>query len=79
MIEINGIRGLDAQLKAETMSAMWVPAVNALETHGRWAFGEFRDVYEIEKAFRELVEKAIAVSRPGSERSQSVISAGGSR
>ena len=62
VIEIKGFRGADAQIKAETMSAMWVPAVNALETHGRWAFGEFRDVYEIEKGFAKLVDEAIATA-----------------
>ncbi len=61
VIEIKGFRGLDAQLKAETMSAMWVPAVNALETYGRWAFGEFRDVYDIEKAFAKLIDDAMKV------------------
>lgn len=60
VIETKGYRGLDAQLKAETMQALWVPGVNNLGTFGRWAFAEFRDVYEIEKAFKELVEQATA-------------------
>jgi type III restriction enzyme len=59
VVETKGYRGLDAQLKAETMDAMWVPGVNALGTYGRWAFKEFRDVYEIEKAFGELVEQSM--------------------
>jgi type III restriction enzyme len=59
VIETKGYRGIDAQLKAETMANLWVPGVNNLGTHGRWAFAEFRDVYEIEKAFAELVDEAV--------------------
>lgn len=59
IIETKGYRGLDAQLKAETMATQWVPGVNNLGTFGRWAFAEFRDVFEIEKAFAKLVEDAI--------------------
>ncbi|MBX3648987.1 MAG: hypothetical protein KF766_15120, partial [Rhodocyclaceae bacterium] len=59
VIETKGYRGLDAQLKAETMKNLWVPGVNNLRSFGRWAFAEFRDVYEIEKAFATLVEEAV--------------------
>jgi type III restriction enzyme len=60
VIETKGYRKLDAQIKAETMHNLWVPGVNNLSTFGRWAFAEFRDVFEIEKAFAKLVEDAIA-------------------
>jgi type III restriction enzyme len=66
VVETKGYRGLDAQLKAETMAAQWVPGVNNLGTFGRWAFAEFRDLYEIEKAFAKLVEEA---SRADGKRS----------
>jgi type III restriction enzyme len=59
VVETKGYRGLDAQLKAETMATQWVPGVNNLGTFGRWAFVEFRDPYEIEAAFARLVEEAI--------------------
>ena len=59
VIETKGYRGLDAQLKAETITALWVPGVNNLGTFGRWTFAEFRDVYEIEKAFAALVDEAV--------------------
>jgi type III restriction enzyme len=59
VVETKGYRGLDAQLKAETMATQWVPGVNNLGTFGRWAFQEFRDPYEIEKAFAKLVDEAI--------------------
>ena len=58
IVEIKGFRGTDAQLKAETMRALWVPGVNNLGAFGRWAFAEFRDVYEIEAAFAKLIENA---------------------
>ena len=58
VIEIKGFRGEDAKEKAATMNAYWVPGVNHLGTHGRWAFAEFRDVYEIESDFAAKVEEA---------------------
>lgn len=63
VVETKGYRGLDAQLKAETMQALWVPGVNNLGTFGRWAFAEFRDVYEIEKAFAKLVDEAVNTTK----------------
>ena len=54
--EIKGYRGLDAQEKASTMKTYWVPGVNHLGTHGRWAFAEFCDIYEIESGFKAKVE-----------------------
>jgi type III restriction enzyme len=59
IVETKGFRGLDAQLKAGTMQTFWVPGVNNLGTYGRWAFAEFRDVYEIEKAFAKIVDEAV--------------------
>jgi type III restriction enzyme len=56
ILETKGYRKGDAQLKAETMKTMWVPGVNNLGSHGRWAFEEFRDVFEIEAAFGRLVD-----------------------
>ena len=37
------------------MKTYWVPGVNHLGTHGRWAFAEFCDVYEIEADFAAKV------------------------
>lgn len=56
VLETKGYRKGDAQLKAETMKTMWVPGVNNLGGHGRWAFEEFRDVFQIEDAFAALVK-----------------------
>lgn len=47
---------MDAVAKAETMKTYWVPGVNHLGTHGRWAFAEFCDVYEIQSDFAAKVE-----------------------
>lgn len=56
IVEIKGYRGEDAKEKASTMKTYWVPGVNHLGTHGRWAFAEFCDVYEIESDFKAKVE-----------------------
>ena len=64
IVEIKGFRNTDAQIKAETMKKLWVPGVNNLGTHGRWAFAEFIDVYEIEAAFAKLIAAATAIHEP---------------
>ncbi len=56
VIEIKGFRGEDARVKKETMDVYWVPGVNNLGTHGRWAFAEFTDVWLIEADFATKVE-----------------------
>ena len=56
VVEIKGYRREDAKDKKLTMETYWVPGVNNLGTHGRWAFAEFRDVYEMEVDFKEKVE-----------------------
>ena len=38
------------------MDVYWVPGVNNLATHGRWAFAEFTDVWLIEADFAAKVE-----------------------
>jgi type III restriction enzyme len=60
IVEIKGYRKSDAQLKAETMRALWVPGVNNLATHGRWAFAEFQHLFEIERHFAELIDQLVA-------------------
>ena len=60
VVEVKGYRKGDAQLKAETMKALWVPGVNNLGRFGRWAFSEFTAVFEMERQFEELVESYCA-------------------
>ena len=56
VVEIKGYRGEDAKEKKATMEAYWVPGVNNAGDHGRWAFAEFTDVYEIESDFEAKIE-----------------------
>jgi type III restriction enzyme len=57
VLETKGYRALDAQLKASTMQTMWVPGVNNLGTHGRWAFAEFQEVFAIQEEFGRLLDR----------------------
>ncbi|WP_165165721.1 BPTD_3080 family restriction endonuclease [Komagataeibacter xylinus] len=63
VVEIKGYRKEDAKAKAETMRTLWIPGVNHLETCGRWAFEEFKDVFEIEDKFNELVDRLRAAPK----------------
>jgi type III restriction enzyme len=55
IVEIKGYRGEDAKIKKATMETRWVPGVNNLGTHGRWAFAEFTDVYAMQDDFAERI------------------------
>ena len=63
VVEIKGYRGEDAKAKKETMETYWVPGVNNLRTHGRWAFAEFTEVYGIQSGFEAMVETALSGDR----------------
>jgi type III restriction enzyme len=56
VVEIKGYRGEDAKEKKSTMEIYWIPGVNHLGTHGRWAFAEFTDVWHIDADFKARVE-----------------------
>jgi type III restriction enzyme len=56
IVEIKGYRREDAKEKKSTIDTYWVPGVNHLGTHGRWAFSEFTEVYQIEADFKAKVE-----------------------
>jgi type III restriction enzyme len=53
------------------MDTYWIPGVNNLGTHGRWAFAELRDIYEIEADFKVKVtpafEKMLVAVTQGTE------------
>ena len=55
VVEIKGYRREDAKEKKSTIETYWIPAVNHLQTYGRWAFVEFADVYLIESDFKAKV------------------------
>jgi type III restriction enzyme len=56
IVEIKGYRREDAKEKKSTMETYWIPGVNHLGTHGRWAFAEFTEVYQIESDFEAKVK-----------------------
>jgi type III restriction enzyme len=60
IVEIKGYRREDAKDKKSTMETYWIPGVNNLATHGRWAFAEFIDAYQMESDFARKVEMAFA-------------------
>ncbi|MFO1362556.1 MAG: restriction endonuclease [Burkholderiales bacterium] len=55
IVEIKGYRREDAKEKKSTMDTYWIPGVNHLGTHGRWAFAEFTEVYQIEVDFEAKI------------------------
>jgi len=65
IVEIKGFRGENAEEKANTMRAYWVPGVNNLGKFGRWAFAEFTAVYEIEAEFKKLIGTLCAAGATG--------------
>jgi type III restriction enzyme len=56
---MKGYRREDAKEKKSAMDTYWVPGVNHLGTHGRWAFAEFTEVYQIEANFEKKDRKRI--------------------
>jgi type III restriction enzyme len=56
IVEIKGYRREDAKEKKSTMETYWIPGVNHLAAHGRWAFAEFTEVYQIQSDFAAKVE-----------------------
>jgi type III restriction enzyme len=58
VVEIKGYRGEDAKEKKNTMDNYWVPGVNRLASHGRWAFAEFTDAYAMQHGFSETLKEA---------------------
>ena len=47
------------KLKSETMRQQWIRGVNNLGIYGRWAFEEFNDVFEMQKEFAALIDRAV--------------------
>ncbi len=59
IVEIKGYRREDAKEKKATMETYWVPGVNQLGTHGRWAFAELTDAYLIGSDFEKRVTELL--------------------
>lgn len=73
IVEIKGYRGEDAKAKKETMQVYWLPGVNALGTHGRWAFTEFTEVYAMQDDFGRVMGAAFDQLVKNSMSSQGLI------
>lgn len=56
VVEIKGYRREDAKEKASTMQTYWIPGVNHLGEHGRWAFAEFTDIWTMDADFAAQVK-----------------------
>jgi len=56
IVEIKGYRREDAKEKKSTMDTYRVPSVSNLGLHGRWAFAEFTEVYQIEADFEAKIK-----------------------
>ncbi len=55
IVEIKGYRREDAKVKKTTMDTYWIPGVNNNNQYGRWAFAEFKEVFQIQSNFEEKV------------------------
>ena len=64
LVEIKGLRGEDAKAKREAAEACWVPGVNNLRSHGRWAFAEFTDAFDMAADFDRIVQGLAADAQP---------------
>ena len=60
VVEVKGRRRENVKLKSATMRTQWVPGVNNLGLFGRWAFEEFSDVYDMDKEFKEVIDKVLS-------------------
>jgi type III restriction enzyme len=73
VVEIKGYRREDAKEKKSTMDTYWIPGVNHLGSHGRWAFAEFTDVWQMQADFAKKIEAEfdrmiVAATQPQQQR-----------
>jgi type III restriction enzyme len=59
VVEVKGYRGEDAKEKKATMETYWIPGVNNLGSHGRWAFVELTDVFAMQDEFAAKIESLV--------------------
>ncbi len=57
IVEVKGYRGENAKEKRLTMDTYWIPGVNNIGTHGRWAFQELTDILTMGDEFKARLEK----------------------
>jgi len=56
VVEVKGYRKEDAKEKRLTMDNFWISSVNRLGIYGRWAFAEFTEVFDMQRAFDRMVD-----------------------
>lgn len=56
VVEVSGQDKEDKQAKADTAAKVWVPAVNALGTFGRWAYVELKDPLSAQSELRKFLK-----------------------
>ncbi|MCF8219446.1 MAG: hypothetical protein K9J21_10770 [Bacteroidales bacterium] len=57
IVEIKGYRREDTKDKKAAIENYWIPGVNNTGSYGRWAFAEFRDVFDMEDEFSKKMEE----------------------
>ncbi len=56
VVEVSGAANRHKQAKVQTAQMLWVPGVNTLGAHGRWAFVECSDPWDAKNLIRGVVE-----------------------
>jgi type III restriction enzyme len=59
VVEISGQELWDKEAKVDTARKLWVPAVNAEESFGQWAFVEIRDPWDAQTSLRKFLERRV--------------------
>ena len=67
VVEVKGYRGEDAKEKKATMDTYWIPGVNNLGTHGRWAFVELKDAFAMQDEFAARILDYTEIHGEGTE------------
>ncbi len=62
VVEVKGFRNEDAKEKKQAMESYWIPGVNNLGRLGRWAFAEFRSLFDMSDQFDRLVRQFVNVA-----------------
>jgi type III restriction enzyme len=63
LVEISGQELEQKEAKVDTAAKLWVPAVNAEGTFGRWAFLEIDDPWNAQTTLREFLAAASQPTR----------------
>ncbi|MCR5752621.1 MAG: DEAD/DEAH box helicase family protein [Kiritimatiellae bacterium] len=57
VIEVKGFVNENVNNKRTAMESQWIPGVNRLGSYGRWAFGQFQEVFSMEQDFENFIDK----------------------